>query len=161
MIRGKTTKTLENTIKSFCGDDNKDKKNMIINILDNALQAYQWHYQSAIGKKAYRDVRNSNQLHIDAAIQLLENEGQYTLAEDVREALFNDDKTSTFTKEKVLSQAKKYMKIQFLEAGVRESTYNKDYAYSMEFIFKEWCAKHPLDRAPEHFDYDFDPEFYR
>ena len=152
MIQGKTTDTLENTIRHFCKNGKDHRKDTIINILDETLQRYQWHYQDAIGGKQYRDVRDSNQLHIDATVQLLKNVGQYTLAEELQEALFNDNETSTFTKEKVLSQAKKYMKKQFISSGVKLSTYNKDLAYSMEFIFKEWCKKFPLDNAPEHYD---------
>ena len=157
MIQGKTTDTLENTIRLFCKNDKDHRKDIIINILDETLQRYQWHYQDAIDGKQYRDVRDSNQLHIDATIQLLKNGGQYTLADDIKEALFNDDKTSTFTKDKVLSQAKKHMKEQFVTAGIVASTYNKDLAYPMEFIFKEWCEKFPLDEAPAHYDKDFDP----
>ena len=137
MIRGKTTDTLENTIRLFCKNGKDHRKDTIINILDEALQRYQWHYQDAIGGKQYRDVRDSNQLHINATIQLLKNDGQYTLAKEVKKALCNEDKTSIFTKEKVLSQAKKYMKEQFVAAGVKESTYNKSLTYPMEFIF-EW-----------------------
>ena len=83
--------------------------------------------------------------------------GQEKLSNDVQTALENNDETSIFTKNKVLSQAKQYMKEQFINAGMKESTYNKDLAVLMELIFIDWCDKHPLEESPAHFDNDFDP----
>lgn len=151
MIQGKTTDTLENTITTFCENGNEHREDIIRSIINDTLQQYQWHYQVA-SKKVYRDVRDSNQRHIKVTVQLLKAGGQNTLAKDVEDALFNNDKTSLFTKDKVLSHAKKFMRKQFVDSKMKGTTYDTELAYTMEFIFKEWCEKLPLEEAPEHFD---------
>ena len=159
MINGKTTDTLENTIATFCENGKEHRKDIILSIMNDTLQRYQWHYQVA-SKKVYRDVRDSNQRHINATIQLLKEVGQNTLAKDVEDALLNDDGTSLFTQDKVLSHAKKFMKKQFVANGMNGSTYDDDLAYTMGFIFKEWCEKHQFTEAPAHLDDAFDFSVY-
>ena len=83
-----------------------------------------------------------------------------TFSDDTIENLFDDPKTSVFTKDKVLSQAKKYMKEAFGREGISESKYyHHDLHYTMETLFINWCKEHPLTQAPDHFDQNFDPPY--
>ena len=154
MIRGKTTDTLKNTIETYCKDD--DHAEFLCNVLDETLQLYQWYYQTA-QSKAYRDVDNHYTSHIKTTIQLLRDIGQITLADEVKNALFNDSATSIYTKNKILSQAKKHMKNKFLSVNMPSSTYEKGLAYSMGYLFEEWCEIFPLEESPAHFNDDFYP----
>ena len=153
MIRGKTTDTLENTINTFCKKDGHAE--FLCSVLDETLQLYQWHYQASEEVKEYRNVRNRYTVHIKTTIQLLKDIGQHTLADNVKDALYNDKESSVYTKNKVLSQVKKHMKSRFLSVNIPSSTYDKGLVYSMEYLFKEWCEKFPLEEAPAHFDEDF------
>ena len=155
MIHGKTTDTLKNTIDEYCKDNVHAE--FLCNVLDETLQQYQWHYQTAEGDREYRNVRNQYEKRIKTTVQLLQNIGQHTLADDVKDALYNDDKTSIFTKNKILSQATRHMKNKFLSVNMPSSTYEKGIAYSMEYLFKEWCETYPLKEPPAHFDDDFHP----
>ena len=155
MIRGKTTDTLENTIKTYCKDD--EHAEFLCSVLDDTLQRYQWHYQTSEKIKEYRNVRNRYTVHIETTIQLLHDVGQHTLADNVKDALYNDKETSVYTQNKVFSQAKKHMKNKFLSVNMPSSTYEKGLAYSMGYLFEEWCETFPLEESPAHFNDDFYP----
>ncbi len=151
-LENKSTPTLDLYSKA-------DKLDIIKEALEDALSFYQWHYQIA-SDKAYRDVESSSAKAIDKVIKLLKNAGQNSLADDVVDALYNDRDTSTLTKDKVLSQAKKDMKIMMAKKGISKNDYSDLYNEITEKSFLEWCELYPLDEAPAHFDYNWEPPIY-
>ncbi len=154
----KSTYTLDIITDTLCKDDNQ--ADSIRSILKTALDMYQWEYQVSTDNQVYRSAKNGASLAVTKVVELLKAKGQNTLADEVEYALYNDDATSTLTRRKVLSQINKYMKKQLIEGGISFSKYKNEFSVQMETAFHEWCAEYPLEKAPEHFDRDFEPSIY-
>lgn len=138
---------------------NDDKIDIIKEVLNHALSSYQWNYQIA-SDKPYRDVESSSSKAVEKVIELLKNVGQNSLADDVEDALYNASDTSILTKKKVLSQVKKYMKVEMEIKGISKHDYSNFYNEITEKVFLEWCEFYQLDKVPEHFDYNWEPPIY-
>lgn len=149
----KSTYSLDIITNTLCKDNGQ--VDIIRSVLKDTLAVYQWHYQTATDHQQHRDAKNGADLAVTKVIALLRSKGQDTLADEVAEALQNDDVASTLTKGKVLSQAKEHMKQKLLSSGMKPWKYSKEFTKYMEHAFIEWCEKYPLDEAPAHFDNDF------
>ena len=164
-MKVKTTYSLDIITDTICKND--IQIDMIRNILKNTLECYQWYYQTATDHQEYVNAANNSKIAVPKTTKLLRDSGQYTLADEVEEVLYNDPSTSILTKSKVLSQAKKFMKEAILgeksmekEYKRRLGKYNKKYSKLLGLAFKEWCEAYPLDSAPEHFDSNWEPPMY-
>ncbi len=148
------TDTLVNIVKEYCRDDKE--VDLVRRVLKETLCVYQWHYQTA-KNKVYRDVENPSAKAIQRVLELLRDKGQNTLAEEMEDALYNDANSSVLVKSKVISQVTKYMKTLLLYNGMSTSRYKNDFARLMARAFIDHCKQYPLDKAPEHFDSNFEP----
>ncbi len=128
--------------------------------LKSALAVYQWHYQINNDHQEYVNAESGATLATNKVVALLKAKGQDTLADEVAEALYNDAKTSTLTRSRVLSQANRHMKEYLFSCGMTPSIHKNKYAKHMKRIFIEWCELYPLDEAPASFDSDFEPPIY-
>ncbi len=157
MIDGNTTKILERINKNICWSD--EERAIVNDTLKDTLSIYQWYYQNASDKQ-YRDVESVTRKAIDTVVDLLEKRGDSSLAQSVKDALFNDQKNSLLTKNKVLSHAKMHIKQELLNKGVSISRFKNKFSKNMGDAFLEWCEMHPLTKAPEHFGSDWEPPIY-
>ncbi len=153
-LEDKSTDELEYLTTVFCSSD--ESVDAVRCVLEGTLDRYQWHYQIA-SERDYRNIDKSSTAAIGIVVELLQNAGQNSLADDVADALYNDRDTSTLTKDKVLFQVKNHMKKLLLERGMTFSVYKNNFAKQMEKTFIEWCDTYPLDEAPAHFDNEFEP----
>ncbi len=48
----------------------------------------------------------------------------------------------------------------YTDFNITPSVYKNKYATILVEAFKEWCDEYPLEKAPDHFDYTFDPSIY-
>ncbi len=156
-LGNRSTDTLAHVTTNICKNDKQ--VDIVRTVLEKTLSLYQWHYQTATDNQQYRNAKSGASKSVAETIELLRNSGQDALADEVEVALHNNDATSTLTRKKVLSQAKKHMKELLLDSGLPVGEYNKYYAKHLEKAFIEWCEIYPLDEAPEHFDNSFEPPF--
>jgi hypothetical protein len=136
-----------------------EKIDIVKEILQETLSLYQWHYQEASGKQ-YRNVSKSSKRVIKKVVSLLRGEGQNSLAKEVEDALVDMPEYSTLTKNKVMSQVKKYMKAKMIVHKISKQDYYDLYREIAEKSFVEWCEKYPLEKAPEYYDNDWEPPIY-
>lgn len=150
-----STDTLEHILENICLNDTC--ADAIREVLNHTLAVFQWHYQTATDTQTYDNAINGANLAVTKTVELLRNKGENSLADEIKEALFEYIGSSILTKSKVLSQAKAYMKEALLTRGMSTSKYNKNYAKYMEITFIELCNKYPLTEAPSHYDSNFEP----
>ena len=158
-MKAQTTDTLSHILDTLC--KNEEDQTAINKSFHEALQKYQWHYQNSTDKQQDRNANRSASKAIQKVITLLKNVGQYTLANDIIDALgepYND--FSTYTKRNVISVVVKDLKESVQRYKISNSRYKNIFATPLKEAFIEWCEKYPLKKAPEHFDFDFDPYSY-
>ena len=153
------TDSLNDILINYC--KNNEEKKLILSVMQQILDCYQWNYQNA-SDKIYRNVYKTNMKAIKLTIALLIDRGDNSLAEQVKYRLSEEvnSKSSMFTKSKILSFVKKDMKDIILARNIiNESVYKNTYSARMEEAFLEQCKEHPLTEVPEHFDSDFEPPY--
>lgn len=169
----KTTDEFDHVRTNLCEDDTEVK--VITNALNEALALYQWEYQNAC-YRAKRDITNQLNKALIVVKEHLNFLGQYTLIQDLEEAFEGSDAGLRISN--ILTLVGKYMKNCCLNAtepvkvqdekgksckwtyrsvSIDKKRYENVFAKAMEKAFIEWCEVYPLDKAPDHFDNNFEP----
>ncbi len=146
----KSTYSLELLVNTVCKDN--AEVDTVHKALKDALHVYQWQYQKA-SERAFRDVKKSVSNAVKIVVEQLNALGYHQLAEDIPEALADDE--DILTRSKFMTKATNLMKSSLLRS-INKDRYTRDFAKIMRDAFSEHCEEYPLREVPGHIQEELD-----